>query len=80
MPGDINTKAGELWLPGFRSRSETGYAVTSLQGTETRKPESELDSVNSSYTANVFRTPAAYTFHGTTFRSRGSHVPRAPTR
>src|SRR5439155_7533475 len=33
-----------------------------------------------SYTANVFRTPAAYTFHGTTFRSSGNHVPRAPTR
>src|SRR5882762_6290534 len=32
------------------------------------------------YTANVFRTPAAYTFHGTTLRSRGNHVPRAPTR
>ena len=28
----------------------------------------------SRYTANVFRTPAAYTFHGTIFRSRGNHV------
>src|SRR5574341_155124 len=32
------------------------------------------------YTANVFRTPAAYTFHGTTFRNRGNHVASAPTR
>ena len=32
------------------------------------------------YTANVFRTPAAYTFHGTTLRSRGNHVAWAPTR
>ena len=32
------------------------------------------------YTANVFRTPAAYTFHGTTLRSRGNQVACAPTR
>src|SRR6266850_1976364 len=53
------------------ARGRWGTIATERAGQ--RQPRSD-------YTANVFRTPAAYTFHGTTLRSRGNHVPRAPTR
>src|SRR5437764_14412109 len=37
-------------------------------------PARRLKGLARPYTANVFRTPAAYTFQGTTFRRRGNHV------